>query len=135
VPREFLESKPVASADEYLNARLFPTTYASGTGFSFSLMGEPYLNFGALGVAIVLYLLGLAASWLARWYAAGAQSSREIVIYAAAVPFIFVFMRGGLGVDYHRMLISVLPLLYVTASLRSASHDRRPATIRRAGRP
>ena len=61
IPKQLFEHKPSGNADAILNQELFPQTYSRGTGFSFSIFGEPYLNFSWLGVIVILGAFGAVA--------------------------------------------------------------------------
>ena len=113
VPRAIWASKPI-SADEQVNAVLFPATSRQRVGFSFSILGEPYLNGGLIGVGIVLGIFGWAYGRLASWALSDLGRHLCLAVLSATIPFTFVFARGGIGVDYQRMLFVVLPLLYVS---------------------
>jgi oligosaccharide repeat unit polymerase len=114
VPKALFPGKPL-SADQVLNAALFPESYERGLGVSFSIFGEPYLNGGLLGVVIVMALLGGASGLFWSWFNRRPTNIHAISIAALCIPYTFVFFRGGLGVDYHRLLIPLVPLLLVLA--------------------
>lgn len=112
VPRQLWAEKPV-SADQLLNAAAFPSTSRQGIGFSFSIFGEPYLNAGLLGVALVLAAFGCLYRALYTWFMRSRDNAYAIVAYALSLAYVLVYIRGGIGVDYQRQLIHVGPLLVV----------------------
>jgi hypothetical protein len=110
VPRAIWAEKPRA-AETQLMAAIWPQFASAGVGFSFSLFGEPYLNFGLFGVIAVLLAFGV--SWRAAyaWYTRAPMNPFVISLYALSWPFLFVYMRGGLGIDFQRQVIYLLPVL------------------------
>ncbi|MBI5230784.1 MAG: oligosaccharide repeat unit polymerase [Coriobacteriales bacterium] len=112
VPRAIWPQKP-GSADQTLNQILFPRTAAQGVGFSFSILGEPFYNGGLAGVIVILGLLGALYGRLSRWCQTRQRDNLSLALISAMLPFLYVFTRGGIGVDYQRALFVVLPMLYV----------------------
>jgi hypothetical protein len=108
IPRAFWPDKPKA-ADTQLMEALWPTLAALNVGFSFSGFGEPYLNFGYPGVAVLAAAFGLAWRALYEWLRRAPNNPFVQGLFALSWPFLFVYMRGGLGVDYQRQVIAVLP--------------------------
>jgi oligosaccharide repeat unit polymerase len=120
VPRALWANKPI-EADSQLMQAMWPTLRASGGGFAFSFFGEPFLNFGAVGVFILAFIFGMLCRTLYAWFLRAPENRAVIAIYALSWPFTFVYMRGGFGVDYQRQLIYVLPILgaLLVAGIRS----------------
>jgi hypothetical protein len=110
VPRAIWAEKPKA-AETQLMAAIWPQFASAGVGFSFSLFGEPYLNFGLLGVIAVFFAFGVFWRAAYAWFRRAPMNSWVISLYALSWPFLFVYMRGGLGVDYQRQVIYLLPVL------------------------
>lgn len=117
IPRKWWAGKPV-TADQTLNAIFFPGTASAGVGFAFSIFGEPWFDGSWLGVALVLLLFG--AAW-GRFDAL--RRTRPSIVtttaFAVSLPFIIVFMRGGIGEDYQDLLLVLLPLLWIGRHARS----------------
>jgi O-antigen polysaccharide polymerase Wzy len=109
IPRAVWPHKPAAS-DTELTAVLFPSVARTGGGFSYSFFGEPYLNFGWMGVLVLSALFGAAWRALYVWFRRAPRNPGVIALFAANWPFLAVYMRGGIGVDYQRQLIVVIPL-------------------------
>ena len=110
VPRGLWADKPI-EADSQLMTTIWPTLRAAGGGFAFSFFGEPFLNFGAAGVLVLAFIFGMLSRTLYAWFSRAPGNRAVIAIYALSWPFVFVYMRGGFGVDYQRQLIYVLPVL------------------------
>lgn len=110
VPRAWWPGKPEA-ADTKLMAVIWPAFYDQGVGFSFSAFGEPYLNFGVVGVAVFGLVAGTICSALYSWIVRCPGSQVAQAVFAVSWPFVFVYMRGGVGVDYQRQMIILVPLL------------------------
>src|ERR1700682_3259988 len=90
---------------------IWPEYDRAGVGFSFSLFGEPYLNLGFVGVFIFSMIFGILCRTLYAWFLKSPLNPAAIAIYALSWPFVFVYFRGGIGVDYHRQLIYTVPVL------------------------
>jgi hypothetical protein len=110
VPRAIWAEKPRA-AETQLMAVIWPQFASAGVGFSFSLFGEPYLNFGLFGVIAVSLAFGVFWRAAYMWFRRAPMNPFVITFYALSWPFLFVYMRGGLGVDYQRQVIYLLPVL------------------------
>jgi oligosaccharide repeat unit polymerase len=108
LPRAMWPDKPKA-ADTTLMANIWPSLAASHVGFSFSLFGEPYLNGGLIGVIVVVFTFGVFWRGLYIWFHQSPNREWAIAVFALSWPFMVVYMRGGIGVDYQRQIIAVLP--------------------------
>jgi hypothetical protein len=128
VPRAIWPTKPFA-AEVTLMGTLWPSL-ASITQFYFSMFGEPYFNGGALGVGIVGVLFG--AFWRYLWLALRRQFDSPIAmaLYAVSLPFIFVYMRGGVGADYQREVIFTAPILAL--AVLAATRGPKRTTVARS---
>ena len=110
IPRAFWSSKPEA-ADTQLMRVLWPDLAAQRVGLAFSLFGEPYLNFGFPGVIAISSIFGVAWRSLWEYWRRQPQNMVAIGIYVISWPFLFVYIRGGIGVDYQRQLIALVPFI------------------------
>jgi O-antigen ligase len=93
-------------------------------GFAFSVFAEPYLNFGWLGVVVFAALFGAGWRLVYGWYAAHKHNVTVFTVFAMSWPFMIVYMRGGFGVDYHRQVIYIFPI--VLASFLATRKVKRP---------
>ena len=59
----------------------------------------------------VATLLGIGARSLWEWYRREPLNGVAVALFVCNWPFLFIYMRGGLGVDYHRHVMAVAPLL------------------------
>jgi oligosaccharide repeat unit polymerase len=134
VPRAVWRGKP-GSGDELLNRQLFPSFASRRIGFAFGFFGEPYLNFGVLGVVLVSLLSGIALRRLYNYLRSRPRDELAVLVFALSWPFVFVYMRGSLGVDYQRQAILLLPLiwLYRRAEVRGDGGST-PVAFQRSGR-
>jgi O-antigen polysaccharide polymerase Wzy len=108
VPRAVWTDKPRA-AEVQLMATMWPQLASAGVQFYFSVFGEPYLNFGLVGVIVISLLFGLFWRALYTWFTRAPTNPFVMCFYALSWPFLFVYMRGGIGADYQRHLIYLLP--------------------------
>jgi oligosaccharide repeat unit polymerase len=129
-PRSLWLGKPVA-ADTQLMRAIWPEYDRVYVGFSFSLFGEPYLNLGFGGVLIFGLVFGVLCKTLYAWFLRDPRNPAVIAIYALSWPFVFVYARGGVGVDYHRQLIYTLPVLLaiVLAGIRRRATESSPRAL------
>lgn len=118
VPRAIWADKP-RSVDTLLNTTLFPSTAAQGTGFSFGIYSEPVLNFGVVGLVLVLFFFGV----FLQFVRSGLRSSNFYAFFASAAftGYVFAIVRGSLSFDLQRYLITVGPALIVVWMLRERS--------------
>jgi O-antigen/teichoic acid export membrane protein len=130
VPRSMWPGKP-REAEAQLMGRLWPELDQQKVQFTFSVFGEPYWNFGLIGVALASWLFGLGWRALYSWFQRQPDNRTAIALYALSWPFMFVYMRGGIGLDYQRHVIAVAPILIGLAVM----HGRRPARTRHADEP
>jgi oligosaccharide repeat unit polymerase len=110
IPRALWPDKPQA-ADTQLMEALWPVLAAAHVGFAYSMFGEPYLNFGFVGVLMFGILFGLACRVLYAWFLRDPHNRVAQVLFALSWPFVFVYMRGGVGVDYQRQVILLAPVV------------------------
>lgn len=120
LPRALWGDKPLPT-DTYLNQVLFPVTAEKGIGFAFSTYSEPYVNFGLIGVAVVMLVFGLLLGMLAR--RAQTASFAAFFVYAVAAGYTFALMRGTFTYNAQRLLLPLAPaLLVLVLSKRAARH-------------
>lgn len=113
IPRNVWSSKPVP-IDTQIMFQLFPEV-ARNTGFAFSALSEPYLNFGPMGVILFFLLLGKLNSGLFK--RVSEKGGIYIYLNAWISAFTIYLMRGNLSMDIQRcafpLIVSLLPLLIV----------------------
>jgi uncharacterized membrane protein (UPF0136 family) len=125
VPRSLWHNKPEPGEPKLMNA-IWPQFAAAHVGFAFSFFGEPYLNFGLIGVALVSLGFGALFRGLYVWYRREPRNRTAIALFALNWPFMLVYMRGGLSADYQRQAMAVFPLivlLFVTRRVRRGLVD------------
>ena len=110
IPRAFWSAKPDAAETQLMQV-LWPDLAAQRIGLAFSLFGEPYLNFGLPGVLAISALFGVAWRGLWEYWRRQPANVVAIGIFAISWPFLVVYLRGGIGVDYQRQVIALLPFI------------------------
>lgn len=98
IPRNLWPGKPLTAIDE-LRASLWgePCNAApGGTCLDLTLLGDFYLDLGIPGVAGGMFLLGLALRALYSYYRANRDNPAVLLVYAATLPFIVLYVRAGL---------------------------------------
>jgi oligosaccharide repeat unit polymerase len=125
IPRPLWPDKP-HEEDVQLTEAIWPSL-AQFTTFTFSAFGEPYLNFSYVGVIVVLALFGVVWKSFYIWFRKGEDAPAVQAIFAASLPFMVVYMRGGIGTDYHRQLILLVPM--VVAIVVSRRRSRAGASV------
>jgi oligosaccharide repeat unit polymerase len=73
------------------NLLFFPEVFEQGGGRGFTLVGEGYMNFGAVGVALWYLLLGLFVRYL---YSKGSCNFMWLIIYIVSMPIIVYATRA-----------------------------------------
>lgn len=97
---------------------IWPEFARQHVGFAFSLFGEPFLNFGLPGIVLVSAIFGLAWRSLYTWFTRNPSNPIVLAVYALSWPFLFVYMRGGIGVDYQRQVIVLVPVALIVLLAR-----------------
>jgi oligosaccharide repeat unit polymerase len=95
VPNLFWNVHPTIShgtAQHWLVQTVDPYVAARGGGLGFSGVAEAYLNFGWVGVPIVLGLVGFGMGRLTTWASRGANP-RQLAMVAAFTAFVLKFPR------------------------------------------
>jgi oligosaccharide repeat unit polymerase len=125
VPRAVWSGKPIAAETDMMS-QLWPDLYALNIHFTFSMFAEPYLNFGVLGVALTLFGAGVLWRALYTWFRRAPNNPGVMTLYALSFPYLFVYMRGGFGLDYYRQAFAVIP---VVLALAYAGRKRRQTGV------
>ncbi|MDQ1713623.1 MAG: hypothetical protein QOE45_3073 [Frankiaceae bacterium] len=135
VPRQVWPGKKPRSADEELNDVLLFRQLGIPAGFAFSFFGEPYYNGGLIGVVLVSALVGaVSRRFFEHTFRRGEPLRHStLTLYAASLPMLIVYMRGGLGVDYQRHAFVTVPLIVVLALARAQAKRGRSRKAAYAG--
>lgn len=120
VPRTVWPTRPRV-ADEQINSALFKLP-SYNYGFSFGYFGEPYYNFGVSGVIAAGGVAGWAVAFLGD-RARRTRSPISMTVCLVSVAYIVIYMRGGIGVDYHRQLIMLSALLPIAMTARKVKES------------
>lgn len=113
IPRGLWPDKPVVG-DTLLMQTIWPKSARAGVGYTFSFFGEPYLNLGFVGVAIICAAMGAAWRILYSWFARDDMATPQVMaIFALSWPILFVYVRGSLGASYPRQVIALLPVVVI----------------------
>jgi oligosaccharide repeat unit polymerase len=132
IPRGIWPSKP-GTIDQTLNAAIFPVTNQQGVGFSFGIYSEPYANFGAVGLVIVMLLVGLVLGRLN--VLRSSNDTFRVWLYIVAAAYVFPVVRGSISFDVQRALIIALPVIAAVYAVKAMGSARRgSAEYRRADR-
>jgi hypothetical protein len=98
-PLALYPDRPVAPS-EWLMETFFPGAWSVGAGRGFSLVAESYLNFGCLGPAIVMFLLGIAARSLYNYFRRDPTNLASLLLYSVSLPVLVLAVRA----DYASVL-------------------------------
>ncbi len=93
IPRFIWPDKPETAA-RIIVKKFYPELYSTGMSISASPIGEGYFNFGALGVAGVMFVLGIIARSLKTYHMANKNNKGAVLLYAAMLPGVFEYFRG-----------------------------------------
>lgn len=116
------------------NRTFYPNYVAGGGGVGFTLVGEGYLNFGALGVGMWFAFLGLVIRAL---YSRSAHSPIWLVAYVTMVPIAVYIIRADfsnlMAQSTKHVLIPIMLLYAGRSVLRNRNvveRDRNPSPPR-----
>ena len=112
IPRELWHGKPI-SVDQELNAKILPTQYQVGYGFSFTVFGEAIYCAGFLGMLFVAFLLGYFSNYLYQSLLRFPGSKIGIVAIAL-IPQTLVVLRGSITADFPRFAMIAAPAILLT---------------------
>ena len=111
IPSVLYPNRPVALSNWYMNEFYgFDSNLYVGRQFFF--LSEGYLNFGPLGIPILMYFWGLFAGVVWRFRARSENHPGVILIYSLTVAFFFVAIAG----DFSTLLVG-LTAQYLAAAL------------------
>jgi hypothetical protein len=129
IPRAVWPGKPLGGGNVWFTQKYFPTFYGTEKiETSISLIGESLVNFGIVGVALVMLAFGFGLSWM---YARFVTRSGIIgaVAYAVSLGYAITLMRGDAFHSVTSLALTLL-LLGITAALCTGS--TRPAAVMRS---
>jgi len=127
IPRILWAGKPV-SFDQEVNNLLVPEARARGfSGFSFSMFGEPYYNFGVVGLLLVPFALGLFGTVVdrRRVWAIAQGDVVGIAVFALIAAHAPIIARGSISADWFRIAIVLIPVLVLGGLLTPRLDVRR----------
>ncbi len=133
IPRAIWPDKP-EGADTQLMRVLWPDLADQGIGLAFSFFGEPFLNFGVPGVLAIALLFGMAWRTLWEYWRRQPMNSAAIGIFAISWPFLFVYLRGGIGIDYQRQVIALVPFIALVWVAAGRQRAQAPTVVAESNR-
>jgi oligosaccharide repeat unit polymerase len=120
VPNLFWSANP-SSANElakWFSWTVSPGYAAYGGGWGYSFVAEAYLNFGWIGMPIILMLLGYFYARFVLW-ASSSFDLAKMAFLASFSSFFYLFARGEIAsMPRYFFWYSLLPYLLVIASIR-----------------
>ena len=125
IPRAFWPSKPVTYSIAF--GQTYLSAYREGT-LSFmspTLLGDAYMNFGALGILVVFLAVGYG---LRRWYDAtiGSRPRPELLLlYAATAYWIVIWPEQSVAIMVEMVVSYVAPAILVAAAARGLGSSSR----------
>src|SRR5439155_7860001 len=99
LPNLFWDVHPTIShglASDWLMSTVDPLSAARGGGLGYSCIAEAYLNFGWVGIPVVMMLVGFCIATLASW-AQGGDYRRRLAVTATVMAFVLKFPRDESG--------------------------------------
>jgi oligosaccharide repeat unit polymerase len=131
IPRAFWPGKPLGGVGALVNQVINPGGSAAalgyyGFGYSPSMVGEAYLNFGWVGILLVFILFGLLARSAYAYVNLHRQNPSAVLLYAVCLWSIFMELRGGFTNATTMWLINMVS---ITVALRFVTY--RVSTSRR----
>lgn len=111
IPRSYWPEKPVGSGTLLANTLGLPHS-----NIAMPYIGEGYINFGVLGVAIFMFLLGVVVSMLDRFYwfdRVAGRTSVYSLFYYYFLGYLFFILRGDLLSSTAYMVSGIISLCFV----------------------
>jgi predicted small integral membrane protein len=129
IPRALWPGKPQAgSANGFfaISYGLLTEEGAKTTTFGMSLLGEAFINFGWLGVVLVMFVQGLAISVLERIFGSLKSGAGGQAVFIA----FFVFFLNGIGSSAEILFGNIVQNLIFGYLLLWWAREKRPASER-----
>ena len=118
VPRTLWPGKPYPFWLQYI-VQSIGTPPSVTSGAAVPHFGEFYIAFGWPGIAVGMFLFGLGAKWLWRWYRAAPNEPWRQAIFALNSSLIFLMIaRGYLAQIVQEWCFVVLPAIVLAALAR-----------------
>lgn len=104
VPRSIWPNKPITSQEFYAK-QLRPAELQQGHVLAPTLFGVGYLNFGLIGCAVLMALLGFVTAYVDQGYVAGLRS--RIPLFLIISTWFYSLMRDDLATAAYSVFISI----------------------------
>ncbi|QMT58809.1 O-antigen polymerase [Legionella sp. PC997] len=104
---KFSESLSVKYTHEFFS----PEYIAIGGNMGFFPVAEGYLNFGAVGVFLEFFFVGMLIKYLEN-QAIEKSNVVQVIVYAIMVPWFFFFLRSDLASFSKSFFYSVMPVFF-----------------------
>lgn len=123
IPRKWWPEKPSLGPGPLIGAEVYGTTAAAvPPGF----VAELYMNFGAIGVPVGMFLLGALLRAVYGAFSAYRRNPNAVLLYAVTiVPISFGLLQTDFSKTVVNVLMGTLPLALL---LRAMARDRRGET-------
>ncbi|MBN2414630.1 oligosaccharide repeat unit polymerase [bacterium] len=110
IPRSLMENRWDGLGPWFVD-HFFPQY--KGTGFAFFILGEPYLNFGIVGVILFMVFFGMTMKLLAGLLKENRERPFAVLLISYAVAFMFSFIRMDIVCLRELMYTFILPVILV----------------------
>ncbi len=113
IPRVLWPEKPITAIDE-VRVVLFGQPCDAGPGGicpTFTLLADFYIEGGLAGVALGMFVVGVILGTLYSYYLANQQCTGVQIFYAAALPYVVLYIRANLVPVTTWMSIVLVPVL------------------------
>ena len=111
VPRQLWPGKP-RFANTYLNGYLLDVEQGEA-GAAYSVVGELYYDLGLVTVVLGMFVVGALFRALWEYRLANRANDMVAMLFAAALPYAVVLMRGNFADSLARSLFTVVPIVIV----------------------
>lgn len=116
IPRQLWPFKPVSPI--ITNLGLFCGQLAAKSGFAMPNIAEYYLDFGAIGCVVCLFLFGQVLQKLKNQYVYP-KNSHRLILYSIMLPALMQVVLRGYSPSYiYLLLFYALPVIVIERSVR-----------------
>lgn len=129
IPRALWPGKPYPQVYDLVQLSLGDMAVANGNAYP--ALGEYYVEFGVVGIVVLMGLFAIACKFLRRLYLNSEGSSLSVVAYGLFYPFIFSLVaRGYFPQNFTTALFLFAPVVIVSYVVSRGSSNNKDSVNR-----